>query len=456
MNGPGPGLGPNPPPPYRQPAPPPDAPNSGLSVASLVLGLVGFFAGIIPFAGFIGVVAIVLGLVDRNRIDPPHMPQRHQMSSAGILLGALSTLGAIAWVVAVVWLATAIKVGSCPHLYAFDGSRYELDADLASGALYKGAERDDTDRLESLRAIDGQYRVRLQNDLEEIDNVDSLSLLVAEAPLGVEVLPTASGELVPVSQARAPLRSTPSSRERETRQSQTFEFERPAGSRAVLVLRARNTRFAEESFLKYMAKMGQGVRPMMELAGESYESCECYHHYLDTEVERLGLPLWVTVSSPDGSGGAVRRTVAPIGPAILRSQAVPIEVPAGEGPVLVTIETTPRFWEIDRVELAPESRIALDVKVLRPRSALALAGDDMKDLLTEDDGRRLVIRPHEQVDIRFDAPPTTPDRTRTVVARLRGYYDLDIGGQRGVDLSRIAAHQLGLVSLPAFAEGLSR
>jgi hypothetical protein len=451
-------TGPNPPP-YRQPAPPPGVyrPHSGLSVASFVVGLIAFVAGIIPFAGFLGVVGVILGLVDRNRVDPPNAPQRHGMSTAGIVLGSLSTLGAIAWVVAVVWLATSVKAGSCPHLYAFDGEKYELDADLASGALYKGAEREDTDRLESLREVDGQYRVRLQNDLEEIDNVDSLSLLVADAPSDVEVLPTASGELVSMSGARAPLRvsTSPSIRRADPRESHTFEFARPAqidSARAALVLRARNTRFAEEAFLKYMAKMGQGIRPMLEMASESKETCGCYRRYLDEEIERLGLPLWVSVSSQDGSV-TTRHVVAPIGPATPRSQALRIDLPPGEGPVIVTIEATPRFWEIDRVELAHE-RAAPVVSVLRPKSAVGMAGEDVLERLTETDGRRLVIRQREHVDVRFDAPPPAPGRTRTVVARLRGYYDLDIGGQQGVDLSRIAAHQLGLVSLPTFAEGL--
>jgi hypothetical protein len=434
----------------------------------MVLGLIGFVAGIVPFAGFIGTIGVILGLVDKNRVDPPNAPQRHGMSTAGIVLGSFSTLGAIAWIVAVVWLATSVKMGSCPHLYAFDGSKYELDADLASGALYKGAEREDTDRLESLRAVDGEYRVRLQNDLEEVDNIDSLALLVADAPADAEVLPTASGELVAVSGTGAPVRGpeaaapTPSLtsssiRRADPRDSRRFEFARPGptkSTRAVLVLRARNTKFAEQAFVEYMATMGQGVRPMLEIAGESKDGCECFHRYLDAEIERLGLPLWVSVSS--GGVAFSRHTVAPIGPAILRTQALPIDVPPGEGPIVVTIEATPNFWEIDKVELAFEASASLDVRVLRPRSAVGTAGEDLLDLVSETDGRRLVVRPHEHVDLRFDAPPALPGRTRTVVARLRGYYDLDIGGQGGVDISRIAAHQLGLVSLPTFAEGLGR
>jgi hypothetical protein len=43
-----------------------------------------------------------------------------------------------------------------------------------------------------------------------------------------------------------------------------------------------------------------------------------------------------------------------------------------------------------------------------------------------------------------------------VVAKLRGYYDLDIGGRAGANVPRMIAHRLGLTSLPRHASGMQR
>lgn len=474
-------MGPNPPhgPPFHAPR---KLPHTSLAIAAFAVALVGFLAGLFPFAGFVGTIGLVLGIVDLRKNDGN---QGKGYAFAAIGFGTVATLGAFVWV----WIFTSLansSHGSCPHLYAFDGQRFVLDADLASGALYKGGERDDSDRLEALREVDGRYRVRLQNDLEEVDVVDSLALLVVDAPKALEVLPTPSGELVALDQVTRPTRATDSrggdvlaaiahedgrtigaTRPVEAPDALvdgwTLEFPRPVvppNGRAMLVVRGRNTAFAEDAFVKYMAEMGQGVRPLLEYASSSKEGCACYHHYLDAEIDRLGFPLGITLAS--AGAPEKKRSLSPVGPAVLRSQAVPVDLPAGEGPVTVRLEATPRFWEIDQVELAVVAEQSPELSILAPRSATAITkGDGALDspesrtLLRETDDQRLVLRPGEHVEVVFDAPPPPADgRSRTVVARLRGYYELDIGGPRGVNVSKILAHRLGLTSLPRFARRL--
>lgn len=326
-------------------------PHSVLSILSLILAVLGFLAGLFPFAGFIGTVGLVLALIDKNSPDPPEQPKRHGLSTAGMVFGVLSTLGAFVWVGIFIWGLASMKRGSCPHLYAFNGESYQLDADLASGALYKGAERDDTDRLEALREVDGSYRVRLQNDLDEVDHIDRLSLLVVDAPEGTNVLPTPDGHLLAL---RSPValqsavdtrgtsvlaqltasdgrsigveRAAPAETKDEPRDTWKLTFARPTASRAFLVVRGRNTAFAEEAFIRYMATMGQGVRPLMELSAENYKDCACYQDYVAGEIERMGFPLRIHVT------GGSSEALPPVGPAILRSQALPISIPPGTAP----------------------------------------------------------------------------------------------------------------------------
>lgn len=460
----------DPPPGSPPPGMPPRAPlppHSTLSVIALVMAVVGFTIGLIPFAGLLGTVGLFLAAVDLSTHDMPDRPQRHTLSKIGLVLGSLSTLGALVWLGIFTWGMSSTRSGSCPHLYAHDGEGYKLDADLASGALYRGAEREDTDRLEELKEVEGEYRVRLQNDLEEVDHIDSLSLLITDAPEGVEVLPTQDNELLALRGAAAPVSASDgrgadaraelsaadgrgvtgeaATGERGGEPVTTWElsFDRPAGRRAALVVRGRTTDFAERAFVRYMAEMGQGVRPLLEMRAGASDGCDCYRRYMEEEIERMGLALEVTA-------GGERVALRPVGPAVLRSQAVPIALPGGEGPVVVRLSATPRFWEIDQVALAEVDEARPEVSELWPKAA---AGEAL-ELLSRGDGRRVVLGPGERVDVSFEAPPLAAGKVRTATARLRGYYDLDIGGQAWVDPSRLVAHRLGWVSLPRYARGL--
>jgi hypothetical protein len=475
------GPPPPPQPPYRTP-PPRDAlvpVASSLSTAALVLAVVGFLIGIVPFAGCIGTLGVILGVVDLVQQDAPGQPRKHANSVVAIVFGTLASAGVVFWIW--VWSRppSTPGVGSCPHVYAFDGAEHRLDADMVSGALFSGAERSDLDRLEHLRPVSGQYRVRIADELEETDSIDSLTLLVVDHAEGVEVLPTQAGELVTVRGAASPLRAVDAAGRDvlpllatedgrgvtgslqgvradgdDPREAWTLTFARPATDRAVLVVRGRSTAFAEQAFSAYLSTMGQGTGPLLRWALK--KDCACTREYMDEEIARLGLPLVVSVSAGGVATPPVETaTLAPIGPAVVRSQALPLALPPGEGPVTVRLEATPQFWEIDQVELAPASPDAVEPTVLRARSAVRSSGTDVTDLLREIDGRRVVLHQGETVDVRFDAPPPASGGARTVVASMRGFYDMNIGGREGLSVASVVAHRAGIASLPRFAASLA-
>ena len=455
--------------------PVPATPSSGLAVAAFVLGLLGFLLGIVPFVGFVGTIGLALGIADRVRKDLPERPRRHGIGVAGIVLGSFATLGAGLWVYIFVALSSPGQTGSCPHVYAHDGQAWQLDADPVSGALYAGAERDDLDRLEHLRAVDGQYRVRIADDLQETDHIDDLTLFVVDHAAADEILPTQDGDIVALREARSPLGATDErgrdvrpllaaedgrligteSRrpgDADVRARWTLRFARPSSDRAVLVVRGHNTPFAEEALVQYLATMGSGLRPLLEWTSEQVGR-ECYGDYMDEELERLGLPLRVRVAA--GGAWVDAPTLQPVGPAISRSQALPLRLPPGGDEVTVRLEATPRFWEIDQVQLAVPSDVQPTPRRVRPRRAVASSGRDVTATLAARDGRHVVLRPGERVDLQFDAPPAVAGRERTVLAGLRGYYAMDIGGQPAVDPATLLAHRLGWRSLPRFAAALA-
>jgi len=63
----------------------------------------------------------------------------------------------------------------------------------SAARIVEGAERRDTDRLAHLRPVDGVYRIRLADELQEIDRVDDVALLVVDHTPGSMVLATREG-----------------------------------------------------------------------------------------------------------------------------------------------------------------------------------------------------------------------------------------------------------------------
>ncbi|MFJ5830126.1 hypothetical protein [Streptomyces sp. NPDC093089] len=88
------------------------AARTGLGVGALVIGVVGLVFGIIPFlfwlGGFMGVLALVLGIVGYGRAGRGEATDRGQ-AVAGIALGAVTIVVATAWLVVLVVAAQVVE-----------------------------------------------------------------------------------------------------------------------------------------------------------------------------------------------------------------------------------------------------------------------------------------------------------------------------------------------------------
>jgi hypothetical protein len=429
------------------------------------VALTGFLLGWFPLAGFIATGGALLGILDLLIKVPGG--KRKGIAITSIVLGAFGTGAAILW-------TYAIAHASCPHVYAWNGKAWELDADPLSGALLPGAEKRDWDRLESLAVDEGQYRIKIADELEEIDRIDQVALLVVDHAPGTSALPTQQGTVLQISTPVAPLSARDGSGRdvleelrsadgrmvsgsprdadpdgpTEPRERITVELPGGKSNHAVLVLRAHSSPFAETAFVEYAARMGHGVGPLMKLAEGS--TSYPYRTRIDDELRRLGLPLVIRTS------GGEPIEIAPIGPAIQRTFAVPLVLPEGNGTsVHVTFELTPGFWEIDQVALAEEGEMLVPQR-LRGRAAIGAGSRDLTELLGEADGRRVELSSGQAVELAFDAPARQPGRERTVVLEILGSYEMDFGGRGWLDPFALLAHRRGRDSLPRFAARLAR
>jgi len=87
---------------------------------------------------------------------------------------------------------------SCPHLFAWDGSKYRFVTDfIGSGALgyliapgvYHQPDSDEYVKIEKLKPKDGCYSLQILNSLQEVVYLDKVRLLTIDHPADVDVYP---------------------------------------------------------------------------------------------------------------------------------------------------------------------------------------------------------------------------------------------------------------------------
>ena len=381
-------------------------------------------------------------------------------------------------------LAAALAASSCPFVYSWDGERWVLDAEPFGGAVSKGLERDDVGALEHLRAVDGEYRLLVTNEMRETQHTNQLELLVVDHAPGAQVAADDSGRVHALTDLRAPLRATVGGEEDVTsalaavdgkawapepaldarggvRRELVLELPRPAGARELqLLVRAATTPWGAMT-----------LRTMLEMRGPYVDA---WYRAVDTDPTAAQLlhawnlreelfVLKVEVEEPDG--WRTRAVVAGGGPAISENRVVSLDVGAVQGDrVRVRLRPPAGFWSIDAVQVAHGRDASVRVDTVASKSAVDGAGNDVGPLLARADDRYHDMPTLEdEAELRFAAPSARPGTARTVLLHSRGYYRLHMptGGvadlatlQRITDVPDEAARwAIANVRLPVAAAG---
>ncbi len=358
---------------------------------------------------------------------------------------------------------TPPDIESCPFVYSFDGQQYRLDAEPYGGSICPGLERADWVRLDGLEPSAGQYRLKLANELDEIEHVDELKLVVVDHPAGVAVAPGLDGRMRTIV---APLQASSArdasgrdirpllraedetfwvgriegrdpDKDEDLKDELTLEFPRPSGARdAKLVTSAWTTLWGSqairplletqgEALDPYLAKINAGGPPLLSLMGW-FAREEMY--VLQARVET-------------GSGWRTRALVYGGGPIIAKEKAYALDLSDVAGDT-VKIKLTPAagFWMIDHVALDFTEDAPIRVTELAASSARDADGLDIRGALAAADGRRFVLpKGSRPAALEFDVPPAAPGLARSVFVKARGYYDilLDAKGAPTLDLEAL-------------------
>ena len=97
---------------------------------------------------------------------------------------------------------------SCPYVYAWNGSRYELQAEPFGVAWGRALELTTAHLLPAARAEHGVVRLRLTNERQETHYVDSIHLLAIELGQAAGAVLDDQGRAWPLQHPVAPARGT--------------------------------------------------------------------------------------------------------------------------------------------------------------------------------------------------------------------------------------------------------
>jgi len=341
--------------------------------------------------------------------------------------------------------------GSCPFVYSFDGSEYVLDSETFGGSILKSLQRTDYDNLEHLAEVDGTYRLKVANRLEETQYIDELKLLVVDHPKGTQVVPTFSGSLRVLSDLHKPTSardyannnvlplvtssdndwwvSNPFGRnsddKNEVRDGLVLSFSRPENAKsAKLALHVQNTAWATEIEAQLLRLKGKDL-------GKWYEAVNGSRVYADSFVEGVKREAMLAVNVWDGTSWSCAGYVWFVGPYVSKSQIFELDLkklPKDE--LRIRLESTAGLWMVNSVNIdfTPDPTIKITEVTLE--KGIDHTGKDVRSFLGAIDDHYYVLeKAGYEADLTFKVPLRVDGLDRSVILKSTGYYTIHVSGQ---------------------------
>jgi len=360
----------------------------------------------------------------------------------------LATLGVLALVfVGAVAIVAATKE-SCPFVYSYDGERYVFDAEPLGGAISRGLEKTDYSRLEHLTPVDGAYRVKIRNEVQEVQFLDEVKLVVVDHAPGTEIVPDLQGNFVQVENLITPqsaidengqslmnfvkkqdelvwqthLPNDESFHNEALRHQLTFEFPKPQNaSRAILIVNAGTALWGSNM-----------IREMLEMRGDNvdawYAGIDNYGPELEelyNFIEREELYL-LKIHVKEGETWRAQGFVPGSGPLIAETKATFLDLRNIEGDKLTIRLNPPKgFWTLDYLAVVYENDRYPDLTEIPLQEAIAHNGTNVTKLMLQKDGNYYVMpEVGDWANLSFNAPQPLKDKQRTVFLKSHGYYKI--------------------------------
>ena len=370
----------------------------------------------------------------------------------------LAVVGIAAGVALVAGLIVAATKESCPFIYSWDGEQWVFDAEPYGGATTKGLERADFSELENLVAVDGEYRLRITNEVNESQYTNLLELWAVHHRAGTRVVANEFGTLYTVTQPVSAFSAVDASGKDlrpwlEATDGRVWEHDAVPTStgdlRQDLILTFPKPEGATEARL--IANVATGawgshmIRELYEMRGTGLAD---FYEALDTSPQaRLELFSWnlreelftLQIRVEEPTGWEVRGLLPGGGPFISEDRAVPLDVSRVEGDeVRIRIRPPVGFWGLNSFQMDFSPDDPVQVEKLALTVARTSEGEDvLSSLSAVDDAYYAMPEPGNWAELSFPAVDPPEGMEQTFILSTQGYYRLHLRADQTPDMAVI-------------------
>ena len=349
-----------------------------------------------------------------------------------------TTVGVLAGVFAILLIIVALTKSSCPYVYVFDGETYVFEGETFGGAIAQNLERDDYMPLPHLKGNHGLYKVRISNELKEIQYTDLAELIVVNHPKKANVILDKYGNpLLLINEINASSAISESGENilpaLEKKDKNVFFFnESNSATNAVvmtfskpidvekgkLIFSAKNTLWFDYIFGTFLSKFGSAYQTWMQNQSNLPREEQL------KKISQNNFPISVYVKK--NNRWQFVDEIMTVGPLAFRDFVVPIDLSGISGnKVEVKFETGFMFWELDAVAMEFSSDLVRDVEIVKPTLANGTGAKDWThSLMYADEDYMIQPISGNMTEISFNIKPAGYGYTQSVFLHTRGYYTL--------------------------------
>ena len=351
------------------------------------------------------------------------------------------SLGAVMGAFAVLAVIVALTKSSCPFVYAYDGHEYRFVGETYGGAIFAPAERHDYLPLPAIAPENGQYRLKISNELKERQYTNLAELWVVQHSAGTQVLLDQHGRVQTLAAPQPPTLARSAGGHDYTAQLQAtdhkavlFDEDAPGSAPNEVVLTFANPTAARRGKLVLHAQNSLWLDYLygafIEKFGTAYNAWAAQQKTQPAAINRQwsfdqSIPLQVYVEA--GHGWQLAETIPTIGPLAARDLVIPLDFGAAPaGPVRVKLACGFMFWEVDYAALDYSPNAPVQLEKCRLRSATTERGADARAQLAADDTLYLSQpRPGAVVSLSYTSglPAPVGGTRHTAFLHTKGYYE---------------------------------
>jgi hypothetical protein len=361
-------------------------------------------------------------------------------TGATIASWAFSGLAVGIGALGVLWIIVLLTKSSCPFIYTFNGKDYIFTGEIFSGATQPGLERDDYLLLPSNASTDRTYKIKITNEVHEIQSINFAELLVIDHPETNQVLidkngiPYSFNKLISPVEAMStgnknilPLvinRDTLIYSGNETKIGKdgidevVMKFIKPDNAElSRLIIRAKNSFWLDVLISK-----------LHKLFGERYNSYSLKEEKTSGDKLRewlleQNIPLSVYIEKNGKWEFVDYFNIA--GPMALRDEIMPINLKGiNSDTIKIKLKTGFLFWEIDYAGMDFSKNEEMKPVAVPVNTAIDNNNLDIRGLLVNrDNGYYMQKQTGDAAVLTFDKP-IQGEGNRSVFLHTRGYYKI--------------------------------